>query len=243
MAFASPSFDHPERPQRQTASAPGKNPNARQAGQQYRRAQVETASPTQLVVLLYDGAIRFCSLAVEAMEKRKTELEAMPHSALALQSAHLNRAQRALETQNTNLIKAQRILGELMGSLDRDIGGEVAANLFALYTHMLECLVHANLYDDVAQVQTVQQLLQELRDAWQEAERLVAGGVAATAAPASEPAADPTAAITGVPASGAAPTGSAAPGSVPRGARVTRLHTALVDAALPMTPRLREQSA
>ena len=81
--------------------------------QQYQRAQVESASPTRLVIMLYDGAIRFCTLAQDAMRKRD------------------------LDTQNTNLIKAQRIVGELMCSLNRDAGGAIAANLFSIYTHLL----------------------------------------------------------------------------------------------------------
>jgi flagellar protein FliS len=220
MAFASPSFERPERSVRPAAPSSAKSSTSRQAGQQYRRAQVETASPTQLVILLYDGAIRFCSLAVEAMQKRE------------------------IEVQNTNLIKAQRILGELMGSLDREVGGEVAANLFALYAHMLERLVHANLYDDIPLVQTVQQLLQELRDAGQEADRLVAGG--AVAAVASEPQTSaatekPIARMTSEKEPSAVEGGL--PGNVSRGARATRLHTALADATLPIAQRLREQSA
>src|SRR5438552_16056962 len=77
----------------------------RGALQQYQRAQVESASPTRLIVLLYEGAIRFCRLAQEAMRKRD------------------------LETQNTNLVRTQRIVGELLASLDRGVGGEVASNL------------------------------------------------------------------------------------------------------------------
>lgn len=126
----------------------------RNAQRQYQRAQIETASPTRLIVLLYDGAIRFCSLAIEAVQRRD------------------------LEAQNTNLVKAQRIIGELLSSLDRKSGGEVADNLSRLYLHMLEQLVNANLYDQIAPIETVQKMLCELRETWQEIDRMATQGQA-----------------------------------------------------------------
>lgn len=122
----------------------------RQAHRQYQQTQIETASPTRLVVLLYDGAIRFCSLALEAMKARH------------------------LEEQHTNLIKAQRIVGELMGSLNRDVGGEVASNLFRVYTHMLGQLVQANLHDQPEYVVEVLAMLRDLRETWAEVDRVTA---------------------------------------------------------------------
>src|SRR5262249_12837580 len=95
-----------------------------------------------------DGAIRFCSLALEAMQARD------------------------LEAQNTNLLKAQRILGELMSSLDRKVGGDMAGNLFQIYSHMLEQLVNANLYDQNEPVERVLEMLRDLRATWQELDRL-----------------------------------------------------------------------
>src|SRR2546423_7811272 len=94
-----------------TSPAPGLSPNGgapgaqnRSASWQYQRAQVETASPVRLIILLYDGAIRFCMTGLDAMRRGD------------------------LESQHTHLLKAQRILAELMGSLDREAGGEVASN-------------------------------------------------------------------------------------------------------------------
>jgi flagellar secretion chaperone FliS len=131
------------------------------AHRQYQQAQIETASPTRLIVLLYDGAIRFCSLALEAMQARN------------------------LEVQNTNLIKAQRILAELMGSLNREAGGEVAENLFRVYSHMLEQLVTGNLHDEPKPVESVLTMLRELRETWAEVDRMAtqsggSGGTTAT---------------------------------------------------------------
>jgi flagellar protein FliS len=120
----------------------------RSATHHYQRAQVESASPTRLIVLLYEGAIRFCSLAQDAMHKGD------------------------LETQNVNLIRAQRIVAELLASLNRTAGGEVALNLARIYTHMLAELVRSNLYDDGDAVGNVITLLTEMRASWIEIDRL-----------------------------------------------------------------------
>jgi flagellar protein FliS len=189
MAFATPTSPRMQPPKSGAAnpaqtntsrpdSAPAHNgarPNQpRQAHQQYRRAQIETASPTRLVVLLYDGAIRFCSLAREAMQKHDLEMQRLLHEP---QNTDILKTQRILrETQNTNLKKVQHILGELMSSLDREAGGEVASNLFHVYAHMLEQLVHANLYDQVEPVDSVLQMLRDLRESWQELDLRVTQG-------------------------------------------------------------------
>ena len=76
----------------------------------YLETAVETASPARLIVMLYDGAIRFINEATYAMQ------------------------QRDYETQNAKLQRAQKILAELISSLDFDKGGEIAENLFRLYT-------------------------------------------------------------------------------------------------------------
>lgn len=117
---------------------------------QYQRAQVETASPTRLVVLLYEGAIRFCSVAQEAMRNGD------------------------LETQNTNLLRAQRIVGELLSSLNRSAGGEMAINLARIYTHILEELVMANLYDRPQHLDHAISLLMSLRATWDEIDQMTA---------------------------------------------------------------------
>lgn len=131
--------------------APRPRPVQRGAMHQYQRAQVESASPTRLVVLLYEGAIRFCGLARDAMERRD------------------------LEAQNTNLIRAQRIVSELLSSLNRPAGGEVAVNLANIYTHIFEHLVRANLYDKREFIDHAIALLTELRASWIEIDRMASG--------------------------------------------------------------------
>jgi flagellar protein FliS len=96
------------------------------------------------VVLLYEGAIRFCRLAQESMRAKD------------------------LEAQNSNLIRAQRIVGELLASLNRSAGGEVASNLARIYTYLIEELVKANLYDEPEKLGHVIKLLSEMHASWVE---------------------------------------------------------------------------
>jgi flagellar protein FliS len=108
----------------------------------YLETAVETASPARLIVMLYDGAIRFINEAAHAMR------------------------QRDYEAQNAKLQRAQKILAELISSLDFDKGGEIAENLFRLYTYMYNQLVEANINDSRDRLEHVVHLLSELREAW-----------------------------------------------------------------------------
>lgn len=108
----------------------------------YLETAVETASPARLIVMLYDGAIRFINEANYAMR------------------------QRDYETQNYKLQRAQKILAELISSLDFEKGGEIAENLFRLYTYMYNQLVEANIQDAPERLEHVVVLLSELREAW-----------------------------------------------------------------------------
>lgn len=108
----------------------------------YLETAVETAHPARLVVMLYDGAIRFLNEAEDAM----------------------NRAD--YERQNHFIIKAQRIVAELMSSLDMHKGAHIAENLLNLYAYIYNQLIEANMGDQVEMIGHVRGLLQELREAW-----------------------------------------------------------------------------
>src|SRR5579871_6648781 len=111
--------------------------SAYQNAERYRQSQVDTASPTQLVIMLYDGAIRFLSLARQKMGAGD------------------------LEARHRSLLNAQRIITELLSSLDMQQGGDVAVNLQRLYTFMLRQLVEANRYDRPQPIDTVIGMLRE----------------------------------------------------------------------------------
>jgi flagellar protein FliS len=115
---------------------------------QYQRAQVESASPTQLVVMLYDGAIRFLSAAIDKI------------------------AAGEIEERHRNIVKAQNILAELMSTLDREKGGEVAENLFRIYHYCYNLTVEANLYDDAERLHRAVASLRDLRESWAAIDRM-----------------------------------------------------------------------
>jgi flagellar protein FliS len=117
------------------------------AHQSYRQTQAETAAPGELVVMLYRGAARFVSSAVEGIEARNVPI------------AH------------NNLIRAQAVITELLETLDLARGGELARNLMQIYEYMSHRLVEANLRKDVAPAREVECLLRELLPAWEQAAR------------------------------------------------------------------------
>jgi flagellar protein FliS len=105
---------------------------------------VMNASPQALVVMLYDGAIKAIGLARADMLRK------------------------ACAAKGQNLSKAIGIIDEgLKASLDLEAGGEIAANLAALYDYMTRQLMLANLRDDVTALDEVTRLLRDLKGAWE----------------------------------------------------------------------------
>ena len=115
----------------------------------YQTQAVLTASPGLLVLMLYDGALRFLAQAHVALEADKDDWH-------------------RFEVINRNLQKTQNIIAELQGTLNHDAGGEVAANLDRLYEYYIRRLHEANFKKDVNPVIEVEGLLGELRDGWSE---------------------------------------------------------------------------
>lgn len=112
--------------------------------QQYRATKVETAGQVDLVVMLYQGAVRFIRLGIEAIEQNDQ------------QAAH------------THLMRAQDILVELLGSLNRDAGGQIAVQLASVYDYCYRRLILANLRKDTAAAREVVAILRDLGTAWQQ---------------------------------------------------------------------------
>lgn len=117
-------------------------PGSYDAVDQYRKTAVNTASPLELVVMLYDGAIRFIDAGKIAMAKKD------------------------LENQNTNLQKAQKVINELITCLDMQRGGEIATNLFSIYNFVNNQLIEANINDREDLLDGAKSLLINLREAW-----------------------------------------------------------------------------
>ena len=112
---------------------------------QYFENQVNTASPEQLLIMLYNGAIRFVGEAEEAMANKK------------------------IAYRGERISKAIAILSELSATLDHEIGGEIAANLESLYDYMIRTLLAANVQDDASKLVEVREMLSGMRDTWLDA--------------------------------------------------------------------------
>ena len=108
----------------------------------YRETEVLTATPGQLVVLLYD------------------------HLLLSLRRGRVAMEARDADVQAECLDKARNVLTELLVTLDRERGGEVAVNLAALYSFLLGELVQVGIRADVARLDRVSHMIGELRDAF-----------------------------------------------------------------------------
>ncbi len=129
-------------------------PNAAAAAAKYRGVAVATCSPGQLLIMLFDGALRFIGEANDAMSNR-------------------DRA-RAGE----RIGKALAILEELSATLDQSQAPELSENLFALYAFCRQHLLEANLLQDPQKLREVATILGPLRESF----AIAAGVAAATAA-------------------------------------------------------------
>ena len=121
--------------------------------QQYKKSSIETATPEKLLIMLFDGAIRFSKQAQTAIEKKD------------------------FETSNKQLLKVQDILDELIYSLDKEKGGQIAINLSELYCFYKNEVFQANIAKDARRLEYVIEFLQYYREVWLEAMRLVCSGV------------------------------------------------------------------
>ena len=108
----------------------------------YQQTAVTTQNKGRLIVMLYDGAIKF------------------------LKQAIANLAARDYEAKGRNISKAQDIIVELNTVLDMNAGGEVAQNLRGLYNFMNRHLSQANIKCDAQMIQEVISLLEELNQSW-----------------------------------------------------------------------------
>ncbi len=112
---------------------------------EYQSNEVNTADPRELVVMLYDGAIRFLEESMKHMESFRT-----------------------YDKANASMLRAQDIITELMVSLDLDKGGEIAQNLLSLYSYMKSELLSANMAKDASKIKPIVKLLRELKTAWEQ---------------------------------------------------------------------------
>lgn len=120
--------------------------NKNAAYQQYQNSMVNTASPQELTLMLYNGLIKFLNLSIQGVEEK------------------------FIEKANNNIIRAQDIITEFMSTLDMNY--EVSKGLFALYDYMHRRLVEANLKKDKLIIEEVLGFAENLRDTWAQAMKL-----------------------------------------------------------------------
>ena len=123
---------------------------------------VASADNVQLIQMLFDGLI----------------------DSLVTAKGHIQRG--SIEDKNKSLVRAGRIVLGLQGALDLDKGGDLARNLYELYSYVTRRLVHVNARNDLDALQEVHTLLNEIRQAWRDVPNLLpktapASGVAMSA--------------------------------------------------------------
>jgi flagellar protein FliS len=120
---------------------------------QYQQNHVLSASPEQILLMLYDGAIRFTRQAIFGLEEENFVLF------------------------HHGIKKSIAIITEFSNSLDHGVGGEIAENLDALYNFMIKELTLANLHKNLENLRVVDRLLVDLRATWGEAVEINKGQI------------------------------------------------------------------
>jgi flagellar protein FliS len=118
--------------------------SAQTAHAAYRTGQVGSAGPLRIVVLLYEGALRFSRQALDRFDDPASRGQALG--------------------------RAHGIISELMAALDHEKGADIAANLDGLYGYMLDSLTAANLSADREALASTIRVLETLLPAWREIE-------------------------------------------------------------------------
>ena len=114
------------------------------AHKQYKQVQVKTANKGKLVVMLYQGCVKFLRLAKKSIDEEN------------------------IEDANNYIIRSQDIIRELMNTLDMEKGGEIATNLSQLYDFVNRQLIEANINKDIEKIEVVEEMMLELLDAWKQ---------------------------------------------------------------------------
>jgi flagellar secretion chaperone FliS len=112
------------------------------ANKAYQNNSVQTASPGDLTLMLYNGCLKFIGLARTAIEMKNTE------------------------EKNKNLLKAQKIIQELMVTLNMDL--EISTSMMQMYDYINRRLIEANIQGDVVILDEVEDYVLDFRNTWKE---------------------------------------------------------------------------
>lgn len=111
----------------------------------YQRNAILTATPPELTLMLYEGAIKFCNIGILSIEKND------------------------YEKANTNIKKAQAIITELRVTLDRKY--PVWEDFERVYDYIYRRLVEGNIHKDIEIIEDALKYIREMRDTWKEVMR------------------------------------------------------------------------
>lgn len=114
--------------------------------QQYNNSKILTASPAELTLMLYEGAIKFCNIAIMGIE------------------------QKDIEKAHKNIMKTERIINHLRVTLDMKY--PVAQDFERIYVYLEQRLVEANMKKDTEILEEVNTHLRSVRDTWKEVMRI-----------------------------------------------------------------------
>lgn len=116
------------------------------AAMAYQNNKIMTATPAELTLMLYDGAIKFCNIAISAIEVKD------------------------IQKANVNIIKVEKIITEFRSTLDFKF--PVAKDFDNVYSYLYDRLVEANIRKDKDTLEEVIKHLRDMRDTWREVIRL-----------------------------------------------------------------------
>ena len=108
----------------------------------YQKNKIQTASPAELTLILYDAAIKFCNVALRAIEEDD------------------------VESRHTNIVKAEKIIEEFLATLNYKY--EVAKDFEQVYNYIYHLLVEANIHNDAEKLEEALQHLRDMREIWKE---------------------------------------------------------------------------
>ena len=137
-----------------------------QAYNAYKKASVKTASQAELVVLLYEGAVK---------KLKSASSKFSPDGKLPVGN---------IESFSSDVLRAEEIITELQVSLDMEKGGEIARNLMSLYLYFNDQLRSANISKNKEKIDSVLNMMSQLADSWRQAAASSNGTVAAQSQPA-----------------------------------------------------------
>jgi flagellar protein FliS len=116
----------------------------------YATNKITMATPAELTLMLYEGAIKFCNIAIVAIEKKD------------------------YQKANVNIQKAEKIIGELQSTLDFKY--PVAQDFDNVYRYLMQRLIQANMKKDTAILEEVLKHLRTMRDTWKEVMKVTKNG-------------------------------------------------------------------